>query len=73
MDRAYSYDDLRPETSRGKFAYTPLNQQAAQMDAFAEDILHNRESIVPGEMGRRDLQIIEAVYRSLRSGKREKV
>jgi glucose-fructose oxidoreductase len=73
MDRAYSYDDLRPETSRGPFKYTPLNQQAAQMDAFADCILNDRESIVPGEMGRRDLQIIEAVYRAMRSGKRETV
>jgi glucose-fructose oxidoreductase len=73
MDRAYSYDDLRPETSRGVFKYTPLNQQAAQMDAFADCIINHRESIVPGEMGRRDLQIIEAVYRAMRSGKRETV
>jgi glucose-fructose oxidoreductase len=73
MDRAYSYGDLRPETSRGKFEYTPMNQQAAQMDGFAQCILNDRESIVPGEMGRRDLSIIEAAYRSVRSGKREAV
>jgi glucose-fructose oxidoreductase len=73
MDRAYSYDDLRPTTSRGPITYTPMNQQAAQMDAFADDVLNNRESIVPGEMGRRDLRIIEATYRAMHSGKREAV
>jgi glucose-fructose oxidoreductase len=73
MDRAYSYDDLRPTTSRGPITYTPMNQQAAHMDAFADDVLNHRESIVPGEMGRRDLKIIEAAYRAMRSGKREVV
>jgi glucose-fructose oxidoreductase len=73
IDRAYSYSGLKAETSKGPIVYTPLNQQAAQMDAFAEDILKDRASLVPGEMGRRDLQIIEAVYRAMRSGKRELV
>ena len=45
------------------------NQQAQQMDAFAEAILEDRESIIPGEMGRRDIAIIMAIYEAARTGK----
>ena len=47
-----------------------MNQQAAQMDDFADCILTNRKTPVPGEMGRRDMKIITAIYEAARSGKR---
>jgi glucose-fructose oxidoreductase len=40
------------------------------MDDFADCIRTGRESEVGGEMGRRDLKIIEAIYASARTGKR---
>jgi hypothetical protein len=46
-----------------------INQQAKQMDAFALSIKNNQSSIVPGEMGKRDVKIIAAVYEAMRSGK----
>jgi glucose-fructose oxidoreductase len=61
------------ETSRGKLEFTPPNQQALQMDDFASCILSNRESRVPGELGRRDLVIIEAIYKAAESGQRIKI
>jgi len=48
----------------------PPSQQAVQMDDFARCLLEGRESPVPGEMGRRDLVIIEAIYRSAAQGGR---
>jgi glucose-fructose oxidoreductase len=51
----------------------PVNQQALQMDDFAQCLLTGRATPVPGEMGRRDLRIIEAIYRAAASGKREEV
>ena len=58
------------ETSRdGKLNYGPfVNQQALQMDDFAQCVREGRESRVAGEMGRRDLCIIEAVYAAMKSG-----
>ena len=40
------------------------------MDSFAQCVLTGRPTIVPGEMGRRDLVVIEAIYTSAASGKR---
>ena len=68
---AYSYTGLRGGTSRGALRFEPpVNQQARQMDDFAQCILTSRASPVPGEMGRRDLAIIEAIYASAASGGR---
>ena len=38
------------------------------MDDFARCILENSETRVPIEMGIRDMEIIEAIYASARSG-----
>ena len=46
------------------------NQWVGQLDHMAQCVLQNRESLVPGEEGLRDLRIIEAVYRSAREQKR---
>lgn len=43
------------------------------MDDFAKCVLENRSSKVSGEEGLRDLLAIEAIYESIRSGKRTKV
>jgi len=40
------------------------------MDDFADCIINNRQTPVPGEMGLRDMKIITAVYESARTGKR---
>ncbi|WP_020652241.1 Gfo/Idh/MocA family protein [Massilia niastensis] len=45
-------------------------QWAAQLDHLSQCVLYNREPIVPGEEGLRDMRIIEAVYRSAREQKR---
>ena len=70
IEPAYSYDRLR-FTLDGKAA-APLdgfNQQAHQMDAFAAAVLTGGEDIVPAAMGRRDMVLIDAIYRSSASGK----
>jgi len=68
---AYNYGGLKGTTSDGKIIeYPRLSQQAKQMDGFALSIKNNQPSIVPGEMGRRDVKIIEAIYEAMRTGKR---
>ena len=67
---AFGYTLGLVTTSRGELHYPPMNQQAAQMDNFADCILTGRESEVGGEMGRRDLKIITAIYEAARTGKR---
>jgi len=45
-------------------------QWAAQLDHMAQSVINNREPIVSGEEGLRDLRIIEAIYKSAREQKR---
>jgi len=70
---AFTYRGIVAETSRGPLNFTPINQQAAHMDDFADCILTGRETPVGGEMGRRDIQIISAIYEAARTGKPVKV
>ena len=69
--RAILYRGIEAETSRGPLHFeSPPSQQALQIDDFALCVREGRESRVPGEMGLRDVRIIEAIYESARTGKR---
>jgi glucose-fructose oxidoreductase len=71
MAPAYSYRGLTASTSRGPLdVVPPVSQQARQMDDFAVCVRDGLESRVPGEMGRRDMVIIEAIYASAAAGSR---
>jgi len=73
LSPAFSYRGVRGRTHRGALAIPNINQQAAQMDAFARNILEDTAVIAPGEMGRRDMQIITAIYEAARTGRRVEV
>jgi predicted dehydrogenase len=70
LQPAYEYRGLKGNSTNGEIEFPAINQQAAQMDAFASCILSNEESRVPGEMGLRDVQILEAIYESAKTGKK---
>lgn len=71
LDPAFYYEGLKGETSDGRtITHAPLSQQAKQMDGIAVSIKNNTPSIVPGEMGRRDVKIIEAIYEAMQTGER---
>jgi len=70
---AFSYSGAACTTSRGPMTYQHINQQAAQMDDFADCLLRGKPTSVPGELGRRDLVILSAVYEAARTGKKVKV
>jgi glucose-fructose oxidoreductase len=66
---AYSYRGLSATTSRGPVVATALpSQQALQIDDFAKCVRDNLQTIVPGEMGRRDMVMVEAIYASAAAG-----
>lgn len=67
---AYSYAGLQGRTSAGPMDFPAVNQQALQMDAFADHILNGAENRVPGEMGLRDTRILYAIYEAAQSGRR---
>jgi predicted dehydrogenase len=53
--------------------FAQVNQQALQMDDFAQAIKNNRPTRVPGEMGRQDVKILQAIYEAMRTGKRVEI
>ncbi len=73
LEPAYGYDGLDGKTSNGPMNLPNINQQAAQMDDFANCINLKKPTRVPGEEGLKDMLVIDAIYRSLDSGKREKI
>ena len=66
---AYEYKGLKGETTTGPLKFPQVNQQALQMDDFANCVLTNKKSKVPGEMGLRDVKILQAIYEAARTGK----
>lgn len=70
LSPAYEYEGLKGKTSNGKMDFPQVNQQAKQMDDFALAIKENRPTPVPGEMGRQDVKILQAIYKAMQTGER---
>lgn len=70
LTTAYNYNGLSGYTPAGPMNFPQVNQQARQLDAIALSIKNNKPSIVPGEMGRRDVKYLQAIYEAMRTGKR---
>jgi predicted dehydrogenase len=76
MPEAYSYQGQRlligqrmgDDAATTELQLPPANQFAAEIDHMAECILENREPDTPGEEGLCDHLLMEAIYRSARSG-----
>ncbi|TAI48695.1 Gfo/Idh/MocA family protein [Flagellimonas allohymeniacidonis] len=68
LDPASTYIPLAGRTSRGELNFTQESQQKLQMDDFAKHILLETPNLAPGEMGRRDMVIVEAIYESISKG-----
>lgn len=73
IEPAFLYTGIKGATPYGVMDFPQVIQQALQMDDFADCILQNRKSSISGEEGLKDIRVIEAVYRSLESGKRETI
>ena len=70
---AFNYNGAVGQTSRGPLNFEWINQQAAQMDDFADCVVSGRPTPVPGEMGKAHMSIITAVYEAARTGKNVKL
>lgn len=71
LSPAYSYVGLKGKTSDGPMNITPVTHQARHMDAFTTNILDDTQILGSGEMGMRDMFIIEKIYESAAAGGRE--
>jgi len=68
LDPASTYIPLAGRTSKGILEFEQESQQKLQMDDFAKHILLGTPNLVPGEMGKRDMIIVEAIYKSIAQG-----
>jgi predicted dehydrogenase len=67
---AFNYRGIRGDRSDGEQIRLPsIDQFAAEMDDFAQCILNNQPTKVPGEEGLRDVRILMAIYEAARTGK----
>jgi len=69
LDPASSYDGVTMILQRGSRRETiragdPATQFVAQLDGFSQAALANQPHRTPGEMGLRDIRIIQAMYKS---------
>jgi predicted dehydrogenase len=71
LQPAYPYKGIKGETSQGRLDLPNVPQQVFQMDDFAKCVVENKQSIVPGEMGLRDVKILMAIYEA--AAKKQKV
>jgi predicted dehydrogenase len=65
---AYGYGGQKGKTPDGPMSFNSVNQQAAQIDGQVATILAGTPSLVPGEMGCRDIQVIEGIIESAKTG-----
>ena len=70
LDPAFGYGGIHGQTDKGPLTFPNINQQAAQMDNFTRCILSSSSSDADGEEGKKDLKVIEAIYRSVKEGKK---
>ena len=71
---AFSYTGNRGHRSDGKdLRFDSVNQFAAEMGDFAQCILNDRPTKVPGEEGLRDVRIMMAIYKAAQTGKSVKL
>lgn len=71
---AFGYGGTAGFINDKPMGYPIVYEQAIHMDAFAQNVTSNTEPLVTGDLGLRDMKIVEALYKSLASGgKRVKV
>ncbi len=74
LEPAYGYDGIQGKRSDDKLINFEVGDQfAVQMDKFAQCILNNQPTTVPGEEGLRDVRIMMAIYEAARTGKAVKL
>ena len=66
LSPAYTYGALAGNTSKYKFDFPQVNQQALHMDGIADSLINGVPHLnVGGEEGLRDMKIIDAIFKSV--------
>lgn len=70
LQPAFGYGGLKGKTSQAPLTSSNVNQQARQMDDFADCVRNDKPTRVPGEMGLRDVELLTAIYRAADTGRK---
>ena len=73
LQPATGYGPIKGRTNKGELSHPHVPHQAVQMDEMAGIILEEKKNRVPvdGEEGLKDMKIIDAIYKAVKSGKKE--
>jgi predicted dehydrogenase len=69
---ASGYGPIKGRTNKGELNKPHVTHQTVQMDEMAAIIFENKQPVVPvdGEEGLKDLKIMDAIYKAVKSGKK---
>lgn len=69
---AFGYGPLKGRTSKGPIDQPIVNHQAVHMDGVCRDLLDGKKlpDHVTGEEGKRDVTLLQAIYRAAETGKK---
>jgi predicted dehydrogenase len=72
MQPSTNYGPIKGRTNKGELMQEHKTHQTVQMDEMAGIILEGKQPIVPvdGEEGLKDLKIIDAIYKAVKTGKK---
>lgn len=75
LQPATGYGPIEGRTHKGPLTQPHITHQTIQMDEMAAMILDGKKAVVPvdGEEGLKDLKIIDAIYKAVKSGNKEKL
>ncbi|MGZ8559884.1 MAG: Gfo/Idh/MocA family protein, partial [Chitinophagaceae bacterium] len=75
MQPSTGYGPIKGRTNKGDLTQEHKTHQTVQMDEMAGIIFENKKPVVPvdGEEGLKDLKIIDAIYKAVRTGKKIKL
>lgn len=75
LQPATNYGPIKGRTHKGELDYPHVTHQTVQMDEMAAILLDGKQPAVPvdGEEGVKDMKIVDALYRAVKSGAKEPI
>lgn len=72
MQPSTGYGPIKARTHKGEINIEHQTHQTFQMDEMSEILLHGKKPIIPidGEEGLKDLKIIDAIFKAVKTGKK---
>jgi predicted dehydrogenase len=73
LNPATQFQGVKGKSTKGEFRFDQVFQQRLQVDDFARCVSENKQSIVSGEEGWKDMLIVDAIHKAIASGRKERV